>query len=60
MRLWISKIAYLLPLTPWGERRRPGGGSMPEGEELLHLQLVMLELLTKARDRQPDHVLCTA
>ena len=50
MRRWIAKVVYLLPITPWGERRTSATVTMPtEGDAPIQLQMVMLELLTKAR-----------
>ena len=57
MRRWIAKVVYLLPITPWGERRASGAVVMPtEGDTAMQLQMVMLELLTKVRARGAAYV----
>ncbi|KAL1527378.1 hypothetical protein AB1Y20_016047 [Prymnesium parvum] len=50
MRKWVAQVVYLLPLTPWGVRRATSTVTIPTASErAAQLQLVMLELLTKAR-----------
>ena len=48
MRSWLAKVIYFLPLTPWG-RRPGGGGGDGEAPADLHLEIVLLELLSKGR-----------